>query len=42
MKRLLTFLVIATLILSGCTHDRPAAESEPAIIPETNLPTVLT
>ena len=42
MKKLLTFLVIATLILSGCTHDRPAAESEPAIILETNQPTVST
>lgn len=31
MKRLLTFLLIATLILSGCTHDRPAAESEATI-----------
>lgn len=34
MKRLLTFLLIATLILSGCTHDRPAAESKPTIMPE--------
>ena len=34
MKRLLTFLLIATLILSGCTHKRPAAESEPTIQPE--------
>lgn len=42
MKKLLTFLLIATLILSGCTHDRPAAESEPAIILETNQPTVST
>lgn len=42
MKRLLTFLLIATLILSGCTHDRPAAESDPAIIPETNQSTVST
>ena len=42
MKILLTFLLIATLILSGCTHDRPAVESEPAIIPETNQPTVST
>ena len=31
MKRLLTFLLIATLIMSGCTHKRPAAESEPTI-----------
>ena len=31
MKRLLTFLLIATLILSGCTHQRPAAESEATI-----------
>ena len=31
MKRLLTFLLIATLILSGCTHERPAAEAEPTI-----------
>lgn len=31
MKRLLTFLLSATLILSGCTHKRPAAESEPTI-----------
>ena len=42
MKRLLTFLVIATLILSGCTHDRPAAESVPAIIPDTTQSTVST
>lgn len=35
MKRLLTFLLIATLIMSGCTHQRPAAESEPTISPET-------
>ena len=42
MKRLLTFLLIATLILSGCTHDRPAAESEPTTILETTLPTVST
>lgn len=42
MKKLLTFLLIAALILSGCTHDRPAAESEPAIIQETNQPTVST
>ena len=34
MKRLLTFLLIATLILSGCTHKRPAAESEPTNPPE--------
>lgn len=34
MKRLLTFLLIATLILSGCTHNRPAAESEPTILTE--------
>lgn len=34
MKKLLTFLLIATLILSGCTPKRPAAESEPTIIPE--------
>ena len=31
MKRLLTFLLIATLILSGCTHERPATESEATI-----------
>lgn len=42
MKKFLTFLLIATLILSGCTHDRPAAKSEPAIIPETTQPTVST
>ena len=34
MKRLLTFLLIATLILSGCTHQRPAAESELTNPPE--------
>ena len=34
MKRLLAFLLIATLILNGCTHDRPAAESKPTIMPE--------
>ena len=34
MKRLLTFLLIVTLIMSGCTHKRPAAESEPPIPPE--------
>lgn len=34
MKRLLAFLLIATLIMSGCTHKRPAAESEPTIPPE--------
>ena len=42
MKRLLTFLLIATLILSGCTHDRPAAESEPTTILDTHQPTVST
>lgn len=42
MKRLLTFLLSATLILSGCTHDRPAAESEPTTILETHQPTVST
>ena len=42
MKKLLTFLLIATLILSGCTHDWLAAKSEPAIIPETTQPTVST
>lgn len=31
MKRLLTVLMIATLIMSGCTHQRPATESEPTI-----------
>lgn len=31
MKRLLTCLLIAILILSGCTHQRPTAESEPTI-----------
>lgn len=35
MKQLLTFLLIATLIMSGCTHQRPAAESEPTIPTET-------
>ena len=35
MKRLLTVLLIATLIMNGCTHKRPAAESEPTILPET-------
>ena len=34
MKRLLAFLLIATLIMSGCTHQRPAAESEPTISQE--------
>ena len=34
MKRLLTFLLIATLILSGCTHQRPAVESDSTILPE--------
>ena len=42
MKRLLTILLIVTLIMSGCTHQRPTAESEPAIILETNQPTVST
>ena len=31
MKRLLTILLIVTLIMSGCTHQRPTAESEPTI-----------
>ena len=34
MKRLLTCLLIVTLILSECKHKRPAAESEPTIQPE--------
>lgn len=42
MKRLLTFLLIATLILSGCTHNRPAAESEPTIQPESTEAMVFT
>lgn len=42
MKRLLTFLVIATLILSGCALIWPATESEPTIIPDTTQPTVST
>ena len=33
MKRLLKFLLIATLILSGCTHNRPTG-SEPTILME--------
>lgn len=35
MKRLLIFTLIAALALSGCTHNRPATEPEPTIIPET-------
>ena len=42
MKKLLTFLLIATLILSGCTHGRPAAESEPTIPPESTEAMVFT
>ncbi len=42
MKRLLTFLLIATLIMSGCTHQRPAAESEATIPPETTKAMVST
>ena len=42
MKRLLTFLLIATLILSGCTHQRPAIESEPVIPLETAAAMVTT
>ena len=34
MKRLLTFLLIVTLIMSGCTHKRLAAESESTLPPE--------
>ena len=34
MKRLLTILLIVTLIMSGCTHQRPDAESEPTISQE--------
>ena len=40
MKRLLTFLVIATLILSGCTHKQPATESQPTLIPESTVSTI--
>ena len=40
MKRLLTFLVIATLILSGCTHKRPATETQPTLIPESTVSTI--
>lgn len=42
MKRLLTFLLIATLIMSGCTHQRPAIESEPVIPLETAAAMVTT
>ena len=42
MKKLLTFLLIATLILSGCTHDKPATESEPTLFPEATQSTVST
>ena len=35
MKRLLTILLTATLILNGCTHNKPFEESEPTTIPET-------
>ena len=42
MKKLLTFLLIATLILSGCTHDRPATESEPTLFPEATQSTIST
>ena len=40
MKRLLTFLVIATLILSGCTHKQSTTESQPSIIPDTTASTI--
>ena len=40
MKRLLTFLVIATLILSGCTHKQPTTESQPTLIPESTVSTI--
>ena len=40
MKRLLTFLVIATLILSGCTHKRPATETQSTINPEATTSTI--
>ena len=45
MKRLLTILLTATLILNGCTHNKPFEESEPTSTPETTeapLPTAVT
>ena len=40
MKRLLTYLVIAMLILSGCTHKQPATEAQQTITPETSASTI--